>query len=105
MESTVDQLSEFGKIGIFMILGTLFVMSAYGISYLLSKSNPSPGKLSTYECGEEPEGGARIQFNNHVYVIALLFLLFVVEIVFMFTLYAVFEKDAIITKVQVVGWF
>lgn len=79
-------------------------MIAYGISYLLSKSKPSPEKLSTYECGEEPEGNARIQFNNRFYVIALVFLLFDVEIVFLFPWSAVFAQDAIMEQVPVWGW-
>lgn len=79
-------------------------MIAYGISYLLSKSKPSPEKLSTYECGEEPEGSARIQFNSRFYVIALVFLLFDVEIVFLFPWSAVFARDAIMEQVPVWGW-
>lgn len=105
VETTVSQLSEFGKIGVFLILGTLFVMIAYGISYLLSKSKPSPGKLSTYECGEEPEGNSRMQFNNRFYVIALVFLLFDVEIVFLFPWSAVFAQEKIMESVPVWGWF
>lgn len=105
MEEAANQLSEFGKIAVFFILGVLFVLIAYGISYLLSKSNPSPWKLSTYECGEEPEGNARIQFNNRFYVIALVFLLFDVEIVFLFPWSAVFAHDAITPSIPVWGWF
>ncbi|QEC53173.1 NADH dehydrogenase subunit A [Anseongella ginsenosidimutans] len=105
VEATINQLSEFGKIAVFLILGTLFVMIAYGISYLLSKSKPSPGKLSTYECGEEPEGNSRIQFNNRFYVIALVFLLFDVEIVFLFPWSAVFAQEKIMETVPVWGWF
>lgn len=105
METSVDQLSEFGKIAVFLILGTLFVLIAYGISYLLSKSKPSPGKLSTYECGEEPEGSARIQFNSRFYIIALVFLLFDVEIVFLFPWSSVFAQGAIIEGLPVWGWF
>lgn len=101
----INQLSEFGKIAVFLILGLLFVLIAYGISYLLSKSKPSPGKLSTYECGEEPEGNSRIQFNNRFYVVALVFLLFDVEIVFLFPWSAVFAQDAIMSTIPAWGWF
>lgn len=105
MEQPADQLSEFGKIAVFLILGVLFVMVSYGISYLLSKNKPSPEKLSTYECGEEPEGNARMQFNNRFYVIALIFLLFDVEIVFLFPWSAVFAQKEIMDSVPVWGWF
>ena len=79
-------------------------MIAYGISYLLSKSKPSPGKLSTYECGEEPEGNSRVQFNNRFYVIALIFLLFDVEIVFLFPWAAIFAQKEIIAAAPAWGW-
>lgn len=105
MEATAYQLSEFGKIAVFFVLGALFVLIAYGISYLLAKNNPSPGKLSTYECGEEPEGNARVQFNNRFYVIALVFLLFDVEIVFLFPWAAVFAHQAAMPTVPIWGWF
>lgn len=105
METSVDQLSEFGKIAVFLILGILFVLIAYGISHLLSKNKPSPGKLSTYECGEEPEGSARIQFNSRFYIIALVFLLFDVEIVFLFPWSNVFAQGAIMEDLPVWGWF
>ena len=46
--------------------------------------NPTPEKLTSYECGEEPTGNAWLPFNSRFYVIALVFLLFDVEMVFVF---------------------
>jgi NADH-quinone oxidoreductase subunit A len=45
---------------------------------------PSPLKATTYECGEEPDGPAWIKFHPRYYVIALVFVLFDVEAVFLF---------------------
>jgi NADH-quinone oxidoreductase subunit A len=69
----------------------LFILAGYGVNALLSKKKPNPIKNATYECGEETVGNSWIQFNMRFYVIALLFLIFDVEIVFLFpwaTVYA-----------------
>jgi NADH-quinone oxidoreductase subunit A len=58
---------------------------------LLAPNKPNPEKLTSYECGEEPVGSAWIPFNTRFYVIAIIFLLFDVEMVFIFpwtTIYA-----------------
>jgi NADH-quinone oxidoreductase subunit A len=58
---------------------------------MIAPSKPNPEKLSSYECGEEPIGSAWIPFNGRFYVIALIFLLFDVEMIFIFpwaTVYA-----------------
>ena len=49
---------------------------------MLSPNNPNPEKLTSYECGEEPTGSAWMPFNTRFYVIALIFLLFDVEMIF-----------------------
>lgn len=77
-------LTEFGKVLIFLMLGILFVAGGLITSWLLRPRKPYPGKLSTYECGEEPIGSAWVRFNIRFYVIALIFLIFEVEIVFLF---------------------
>jgi len=45
--------------------------------------NPAPTRLLTYECGEEPDGSVWVRFNPRYYVIALIFVVFDVETVFM----------------------
>lgn len=61
------------------------------LSKLLSPNKPNAEKLTSYECGEDPIGSAWIPFNTRFYVIAIIFLLFDVEMVFIFpwaTVYA-----------------
>jgi NADH-quinone oxidoreductase subunit A len=77
-------LTEFGKILIFFIVGALFVAGGLVTSWILRPHRPYPEKLTSYECGEEPIGSAWIRFNIRFYVIALIFLIFEVEIVFLF---------------------
>ncbi len=60
------------------------VCFAFFTNNLLAPKNPNPEKLTSYECGEEPTGNAWLPFNSRFYVIALIFLLFDVEMVFVF---------------------
>ncbi len=62
---------DFGTILIFALLGIVLVYVPLLIQRLVAPKNPTPDKLSTYECGEEPEGSAWVQFNIRFYVIAL----------------------------------
>lgn len=66
------------------------VCIAFAMNRLLAPNKPNPEKLSSYECGEEPEGNSWIPFNSRFYVIALVFLLFDVEMVFIFPWATVF---------------
>ena len=77
-------LTEFGKVLIFLIIGALFVAGGLFAAWLLRPRRPYPGKLAPYECGEEPVGDAWVRFNVRFYVVALIFLIFDVEIVFLF---------------------
>jgi NADH-quinone oxidoreductase subunit A len=77
-------LTEFGKVLIFFIIGAAFVAAGLVTAWLLRPHRPYPQKLSTYECGEEPIGSAWVRFNVRFYVVALVFLIFDVEVVFLF---------------------
>jgi len=86
----VVQISEFGKILIFLITGIILVCLIFFANRLLSPNHPNAEKLTSYECGEEPVGSAWLPFNSRFYVIALVFLLFEVEMVFVFPWATVF---------------
>ncbi len=77
-------LTEFGKIFIFVLLGAVFVTIAIIASKLISPSRPTHEKQLTYECGENPVGSPWVKFNIRFYVIALIFLIFDVEVVLLF---------------------
>jgi len=62
---------------------------------LIAPNNPTPEKLTSYECGEETTGNAWMPFNSRFYVIALVFLLFDVEMVFIFPWATVFGSHEI----------
>ncbi len=85
-------LTEFGSILIFLIVGAIFTAGGLIASWLFRPRRPYPQKLSTYECGEEPIGPSRIRFNIRFYVVALIFLVFEVEVVFLFPWALVYKQ-------------
>lgn len=74
-------LTEFGKIFVFVLTAILFVGVALLVAKLIRPKRPTFEKLTTYECGENPEGSPWIKFNIRFYVVALIFLIFDVEVV------------------------
>jgi NADH-quinone oxidoreductase subunit A len=86
--------TQYATILIFLIFGAGLVFVSILVSRLIQPRNPSPEKLATYECGEEPAGEARIQYNFRFYSLALAFIIFEAEILFMFP-WAIIYKDQI----------
>jgi NADH-quinone oxidoreductase subunit A len=77
-------LTEFGRVLIFFVIGVVFVAGGLVAAWLIRPNRPYPSKLTTYECGEDPIGDTRVRFNIRFYVIALIFLIFDVEVVCLF---------------------
>ena len=67
---------DFGTVFFAVIMGIVMVTIPLIISWLIAPSNKTKDKLDTYECGEEAEGSAWLQFNIRFYIIALIFLIF-----------------------------
>jgi len=99
------QLSEYGKILIIILIGIFLVAMTIMAARLLSVNKPTPQKLSTYECGEDAVGSSWVQFNPRFYVIALIFLLFDVELIFIFPWATVFGQAEYIAADGRWGWF
>lgn len=83
---------DFGTIFLFIIIGAVLLTVALLLSKILAPSKPSKNKLDTYECGEEAEGSAWVQFNIRYYVIALVFIIFDVEVLFLFPWAVVYKS-------------
>jgi len=99
-------LSDFGYILLFIISGIAFVVLMLFIAKLIRPNRPNLEKLSTYESGEEPDGNANVRFNMRFYVIALIFVLFDVELIFLFPWATVFGNKHLIELTNGVwGWF
>jgi NADH-quinone oxidoreductase subunit A len=98
--------SDFGIVLLFIIGAVLFVMFVLSLGKLLRPNRPNPEKLSSYECGEDATGNAWTQFNPRFYIIALIFILFEIEIVFLIPWSIVFgNKDLINETNGLWGWF
>src|SRR6185295_11899808 len=82
---------HFANVLVFLLLGLGLCAMMLGLGRLLRPSNPLEPKLTTYECGEPPTGSAWINFNIRFYLIALIFVVFDVELVFMYPVVAVFR--------------
>lgn len=84
---------NFSPIIIFTGLAIVLVAVPFLLQAMISPTKNKGGeKLDSYECGEVPEGSAWVKFNIRFYIIALAFLIFDVEILFMFP-WAVIYKD------------
>ena len=79
-----ELLNEYFPIILFLIialgLSFIFIM----LNFLLSPKKPDPEKLSSYECGFEPFNDSRIEFDVRFYLVAILFIIFDLEIAFLF---------------------
>ena len=80
-------LTEFGKIFVFFLTAIIFVVVALFVAKLIRPSRPT-----TYECGENPEGSPWVKFNIRFYVVALIFLIFDVEVVLLIPWALVYQE-------------
>ena len=78
-------MNEWLYIGLFLIVGLIIPMGAIGVAWILGPKKPNPIKQSIYECGIEPVGEGQVQFKAQYYIFALVFLVFDVETVFLFS--------------------
>ena len=79
-----DFLSEYLSIIIFLFIALALSIGFVFINFILSPKNPDPEKLSAYECGFEAFSDSRIEFDIRFYLVAILFIIFDLEIAFLF---------------------
>lgn len=78
-----------------LILAVVVILLAVGLlilSYLLGPRRPSRIKLAAYECGMEPTGDARKRFSVKFYLVAMVFILFDVEVIFLYPWAVIFHE-------------
>ncbi len=80
--------------GVFLLIlfSILFVLGAMLLSSLIRPVKRTREKGITYECGEEPVGGGWVQYNIRFYIIAVIFILFDVEVIFIYPVATVFKR-------------
>ncbi len=77
-------LAEYFPILLFIIVGLAVGVAPMALGWLLGPRAPDPEKLSPYECGFEAFEDARMKFDVRYYLVAILFILFDLEIAFLF---------------------
>ncbi|MEQ9405284.1 MAG: NADH-quinone oxidoreductase subunit A [Cyclobacteriaceae bacterium] len=90
------EISGFGTVLLFIVGAIGFALIMLLIGRVIRPNNPTTEKQTTYESGEEPSGSAWGKFNVRFYVIALIFLLFEAELVFLFPWAIVFGDEQMI---------
>ena len=79
-----DFLQNYLPIIIFLVLALGLSCAFVVINFILSPKRPDPEKLSAYECGFEPFDDSRMEFDVRFYLVAILFIIFDLEIAFLF---------------------
>ena len=79
-----DFLKDYLSIIIFLFVALGLSIGFVILNFLFSPKNPDPEKLSAYECGFEPFNNSRIEFDVRFYLVAILFIIFDLEIAFLF---------------------
>ena len=79
-----DFLKDYLSIIIFIFVALGLSIGFIVLNFILSPSNPDPEKLSAYECGFEAFGDSRMEFDVRFYLVAILFIIFDLEIAFLF---------------------
>ena len=79
-----DILKDYFPIILFLIIALGLSIAFIILNIALSPNNPDPEKLSVYECGFEPFEDSRMEFDVRFYLVAILFIIFDLEIAFLF---------------------
>ncbi len=102
-----DYFRQYGLIAIFAVVAVIVPSSMMLVSWLASRvrirpSKPDPVKLDVYECGMQTIGGRWGQFNFRYYMYALLFVVFDVEVIFIYPWAAKFNQLPLFALVEMV---
>lgn len=75
---------EYLAIFIYFLIATGLAMILLGVSFIAASRKPDPEKISAYECGFDPFDDARSRFDVQFYLVAILFIIFDLEVTFLF---------------------
>ncbi|MBK9306800.1 MAG: NADH-quinone oxidoreductase subunit A [Nitrospira sp.] len=99
-EILIAYLTKYFPILLFIFVTLIFGMVTLLISHFVQPRYPEPEKLTTYECGSEPFSDARMPFPVRYYIFAMLFVIFDIEVIFLYPWAVVFKKIGIIGLVE-----
>jgi len=69
---------------VFLVIAGVIAVAMIAASFVLARQNPNSEKLSPYECGFEPFADARSKFDVRFYLVSILFIIFDLEVAFLF---------------------
>ena len=81
---SIEFLNNYLTIIIFLAIALILSLGFLVLNFAFSPKNPDPEKLSAYECGFEPFNDSRMEFDIRFYLVAILFIIFDLEIAFLF---------------------
>lgn len=96
-ELLLEYLTRYFPILFFVVVALMFGIWSLIVSHLVHPKYPEQEKLSTYECGSEPFSDARMPFPVRYYIFAMLFVIFDIEVIFLYPWAVVF------TKIELIG--
>jgi NADH-quinone oxidoreductase subunit A len=102
-EAFTSSLGIVAYLALFVSVGILFLLVNLLVGRLVRPVNPHKEKLEIYECGEPTIGSSFVQFDLRFYVVALLFIIFDVEVAFFFPWAAVFGKATLLDQAPAVA--
>ena len=95
-----EYLTRYFPILFFVVIALTFGLWTLIVSYLVQPKYPEPEKLTTYECGSEPFSDARMPFPVRYYIFAMLFVIFDIEVIFLYPWAVVFTKIELIGLIE-----
>src|SRR5947209_1184252 len=99
-ELLLEYLTRYFPILLFIFVALTFGVATLLLSYLVQPKYPEPEKLTTYECGSEPFSDARMPFPVRYYIFAMLFVIFDIEVIFLYPWAVVFDKIGLVGLVE-----
>ena len=99
-ELLLEYQTRYFPILFFVIIALTFGLWSLIISYLVHPKYPEAEKLTTYECGSEPFSDARMPFPVRYYIFAMLFVIFDIEVIFLYPWAVVFSKIELIGLIE-----
>ena len=95
-------LVSYLPIFLLVLVAAGFALATLFLSSMLGPRRPSKEKLSTYECGIDPVGSARERFSVKFYLVAMLFIVFDIEIVFLYPWAVILHKLGLFGLVEMI---
>jgi NADH-quinone oxidoreductase subunit A len=99
-ELLLDYLSRYFPILLFVGIAMAFGVVTLVLSYVVQPKYPEAEKLSAYECGSEPFSDARMPFPVRYYIFAMLFVIFDIEVIFLYPWAVVFGQIGLFGLVE-----